>query len=119
MTDATSSSNHENRPDLSLSREAADWLKSKLSPERARTVVLRLELHVRDGQPVHTLIPADRTRPSDYVYHLQGLTFVIDPKTYELVRGSEIDFDPDDPDTGIVVTNPNIELRDEGGESEA
>ncbi len=100
------------QPDLSLSKAAADWLKSHLSPERARTVVLRLEFHVRDGQPVHALIPADRTRPSDHVLHLHGLTFVIDPKTLELVRGSKIDFDPEDPDAGIQVTNPNIKIGD-------
>ena len=94
-----------------VSKAAADWLKSRLSPDRARTIVLRLEFHVRDGLPVHALIPADRTRPSDHVFHLQGLTFVIDPKTFELVRGSEIDFDPDSPEDGIQVTNPNIEVQ--------
>lgn len=101
------------RPELSLSREAADWLKSRLSPGRARTIVLRLEFHVRDGQPVHALLPGDRTRPSDHVLHLHGLTFVIDPKTFELVRGAEIDIDPEDPESGIQVVNPNIQFRDE------
>ncbi len=104
---------HGDGPDLTLSKAAADWLKSRLSPERARTIVLRLEFHVRDGRPVHALIPADRTRPSDHVYHLQGLTFVIDPKTFDLVRGSEIDFDPDEPEAGIQVNNPNIQFREE------
>jgi Fe-S cluster assembly iron-binding protein IscA len=104
--------NGRHRPDLSVSKPAADWLKSRLSPDRARTIVLRLEFHVRDGQPVHGLVPADRTRPSDHVFHLQGLTFVIDPKTFELVRGCEIDIDPEDPDAGILVTNPNIDFRD-------
>ena len=97
-------------PDLSLSKDAASWLKARLSPERARTIVLRLEFHVRDGRPVHALIPGDRTRPSDHVFHLQGITFVVDPKTFELVRGSEIDIDED----GISVSNPNILLQDEG-----
>ena len=97
-------------PDLTLSKDAASWLKARLSPERARTIVLRLEFHVRDGRPVHALIPGDRTRPSDHVFHLQGITFVVDPKTFELVRGSEIDIDED----GISVSNPNILLQDEG-----
>ncbi len=104
---------HGDGPELTLSKAAADWLKSRLSPDRARTIVLRLEFHVRDGQPVHALIPADRTRPSDHVYHLQGLTFVIDPKTFDLVRGSEIDFDPDEPEAGVQVINPNIQFREE------
>jgi Fe-S cluster assembly iron-binding protein IscA len=109
MNGNSPSANGRNRPDLTLSREAADWLKARLSPERARTIVLRLEFHVRDGRPVHALIPGDRTRPSDHVFHLQGITFVIDPKTLELVRGSEIDLDED----GISVSNPNIEIRDD------
>ncbi len=103
---------HNARLDLTVSRAAAAWLKSRLSPDRARTIVLRLEFHVRDGLPVHALIPGDRTRPSDHVFHLHGLTFVIDPKTLELVRGSKIDFDPEDPDAGIQVTNPNIKIGD-------
>lgn len=40
--------------------------------------------------------------------HLHGLTFVIDPKTFELVRGAAIDLDED----GISVTNPNITIQD-------
>jgi Fe-S cluster assembly iron-binding protein IscA len=104
--------NGTHRPDLAVSKAAADWLRSKLSPDRARTIVLRVEFHVRDGQPVHALVPAGRTRPSDHVFHLQGLTFVIDPKTFELVRGCEIDIDPDSPENGILVTNPNIDFRD-------
>ncbi|HXH22320.1 MAG TPA: hypothetical protein VNN10_09835 [Dehalococcoidia bacterium] len=111
MNGSSASSNGGRRPDLSLSRAAADWLKARLSPERARTIVLRLEFHVRDGQPVHALIPGDRTRPSDHVFHLQGITFVIDPKTFELVRGSEIDVEED----GISVLNPNIQVRDDDG----
>ncbi len=103
------------QPELTLSREAADWLKSRLSPDRARTIVLRLEFHVRDGQPVHALVPGDRTRPSDHVFHLQGLTFVVDPKTFELVQGAEIDLDPDNPDAGIQVVNPNIKFKDAAG----
>jgi Fe-S cluster assembly iron-binding protein IscA len=112
----TNGAGYRREPELTVTREAAAWLKSRLSPDRARTVVLRLEFHVRDGQPVHALIPADRTRPSDHVYHLQGITFVIDPKTFELVRGSEIDVDPHDPDAGISVSNPNIQVQDEGEE---
>jgi Fe-S cluster assembly iron-binding protein IscA len=99
--------------DLAVSKAAADWLKARLSPDRARTIVLRLEFHMRDGRPVYALIPADRTRPSDLAFHLQGLTFVIDPKTFGLVKGSEIDLDPDDPDAGIQVVNPNIHIREE------
>jgi Fe-S cluster assembly iron-binding protein IscA len=111
MSEESPNGNHRPGPDLTVTKAAADWLKGRLSPDRARTIVLRLEFHVRDGKPVHALIPAGRTRPSDHVYHLQGLTFVIDPKTLDLVKGSEIDFDPDNPDEGIQVVNPNIEFR--------
>jgi len=103
---------HESTPALSISKEAAAWLKTRLSPDRARTVVLRLEFHVKDGLPLHALTLAGRTRPSDHVFHLHGLTFVVDPRTFELVKGSHIELDPDDPEAGVQVINPNIEVRE-------
>jgi len=112
MTEKTNAPEGNARPALEVSREAAEWLKRRLSPDRARTLVLRLEFHVKDGLPVHVLVPAGRTRPSDHVFHLHGLTFVIDPRTLELVNGSRIELDPEDAEAGVQVINPNIEVRE-------
>ena len=99
-------------PVLTVSEDAARRLRADLAKGNIPGALLRLVFHIKDEQPVHGLIPETEANPGDIVVAEHGITFLIDPQTLPLVRGSQIYCTDDDP-AEIEVANPNIRIRDE------
>lgn len=100
-------------PALTVSEEAARRIRAELATRNVPNALLRLVFHIKDEQPRHGLIPEPEAKPRDIVVSQHGVTFLIDPETVPLVRGSHIYCDPTDPTSDIEVANPNIRIRDE------
>ena len=100
-------------PVLTVSEEAARRIRTNLVKRNPPTSLLRLVFHIKNEQPLHGLIPELEAKTGDIAVTEHGLTFLIDPDTLPLVRGSHIDCDAADPTSEIEVTNPNIRIRGE------
>ncbi|MSQ61507.1 MAG: hypothetical protein EXR43_02870 [Dehalococcoidia bacterium] len=101
-------------PALSVSEEAAQRIRGDLTKRNLSNAVLRVVFHIKDQQPRHGLIPEPKAKLDDIVIRQHGVTFVIDPQTLPLIRGSYIYCDATDPASEIEVENPNIRIRDDG-----
>jgi Fe-S cluster assembly iron-binding protein IscA len=98
-------------PVISVSREAAEWLKQRYGAEHLRGAYIRVVFHVRDGLPAHGLVPERQKRVSDRVVEESGVSFIVGVDSVELVAGSRIELDEEADE--VVILNPNIDVRDE------
>ena len=56
---------------------------------------------------------ADASEPSDYRFESQGVTVLVDPKSFVYLDGTELDFAREGLNEGFKFNNPNV--KDECG----
>ena len=116
--ESTETAPTESAPDIQLTPKAVEMAKKALA--RRGTPDAGLRLGVRGGGcsgVSYAIEFADKIRPKDHVYEMDGLKVVIDPKSLVYLRGSVLDYEIKLMEHGFKFRNPNLKSGCGCGES--
>ena len=102
---------------ISLTASAADRVRTYLA-KRGHGVGLRVGVRKTGCSGYAYVIDyADSIDPTDSVFEGQGVKLIVDPKSLELIDGTEVDFIKDGLNEAFKFRNPNVKGECGCGES--
>jgi iron-sulfur cluster assembly protein len=94
-------------PQVTLTETAADKLKTLLESDAQPGSGLRVRVIPGGCTGYSYDMVFDAQVDDDLVFESHGLKVLVDPKSIDLLRGSEIDFQESFGSSGFLIKNPN------------
>lgn len=94
-------------PQVTLTETAADKLKTLLESDAQPGSGLRVRVIPGGCTGYSYDMVFDAQGDDDLVFESYGLKVLVDPKSIDLLRGSEIDFQESFGSSGFLIKNPN------------
>lgn len=94
-------------PEVTLTETAADKLKTLLEADAQPGSGLRVRVIPGGCTGYSYDMVFDNEGDEDLVFESHGLKVLVDPKSLDLLRGSEIDFQESFGSSGFMIKNPN------------
>jgi iron-sulfur cluster assembly protein len=102
---------------ISLTPSAADRVRSHLA-RRGHGLGLRLSIKATGCSGYSYVIDyADSARPDDLVFKDQGVTVYVDPESFPVLDGTQVDFVRQGLNESFQFQNPNVKAECGCGES--
>lgn len=91
---------------ITLTALAAEKFREHVAAEPTQPA---LRLGVRGGgcSGYQYVLALDHVKPDDHVFEDRGVTIIVDPESFPLVKGSRIDYEDSLMESGFRVDNPN------------
>ena len=102
---------------ITITKNAAEHVNKHLSG-RGKGIGLRLGVKTTGCSGLAYVIEfADKVEQDDKVFEDQGITLIVNPKSYVYLKGTELDFGKDGVNEGLKFNNPNAKDKCGCGES--
>lgn len=102
---------------ITITKNAAEHVNKHLSG-RGKGIGLRLGVKTTGCSGLAYVIEfADKVEQDDKVFEDQGITLIVNPKSYVYLKGTELDFGKEGVNEGFKFNNPNVKDKCGCGES--
>jgi len=95
---------------LFMTKRAAFKVKEFAKAEDKEDYGLRITAHENEAgkEPAYGMDFIEKAEDEDKTFEFEGVTLALDPKSFELLKGSDIDFLQTKFGEGFKITNPNF-----------
>jgi|TARA_B110000008_G_C16709663_1_gene460268 iron-sulfur cluster assembly protein len=102
---------------ITITKNAAEHVNKHLSG-RGKGIGVRLGVKTTGCSGLAYVIEfADKVEQDDKVFEDQGITLIVNPKSYVYLKGTELDFGKEGVNEGFKFNNPNVKDKCGCGES--
>lgn len=99
---------------LFITPRAAFKVKEFAKAEEKDDWMLRITAHPNEdgGEPAYGMDFVEKADKDDHTFDFEHVSLVLDPKSFELLKGSDIDFLQTKFGDGFKISNPNFNKKD-------